>query len=318
MGGAHRAEIGGDRLGQKLRPSQSFPSRGNGLGQRPEIDGKPVVLGGDLHPTIPQTPDRVIPAVVTKGQLEGARTDGQSEHLVAEADPKDREGPEKAAQRACGRCERFRIAGPIGDEDPIGTERKNVVRGGRRRHHFHLETVAGEVAEDIGLHSQVDGDDQTLSVPFGLEPERFGGRDPRCEVLALHGGCGGSSLFQIGFRHSGPHRHGHRSPVTEMACQPAGIYVAQGDNAMVAEVVGEAPLGAPIRGPPGHGAHHKTRHRRTRRLGVVAGYSVVADVRGGHHDHLTRIGGVGQDLLIAGHRSVEHRLACDHSFGADR
>jgi hypothetical protein len=45
-------------------------------------------------------------------------------------------------------------------------------------------------------------------------------------------------------------------------------------------------------------------HRRSR-------YSVIADQRVGEDDDLARVGGVGDRLLVAGHRGVEDDLAGD-------
>src|SRR5690606_21220554 len=44
-------------------------------------------------------------------------------------------------------------------------------------------------------------------------------------------------------------------------------------------------------------------------LHVVDADAVVADVRVGHRDDLPVVAGVGEDLLVAGHRGVEHDLA---------
>ena len=50
-------------------------------------------------------------------------------------------------------------------------------------------------------------------------------------------------------------------------------------------------------------------------LGVDA---VVADLRVGHGDDLAAVAGIGEDLLITGHRGVETDLAVDLSVGAER
>ena len=49
-------------------------------------------------------------------------------------------------------------------------------------------------------------------------------------------------------------------------------------------------------------------------LGVDA---VVADLRVGHRDDLPAVAGVGEDLLVAGHRRVEADFAVDFAGGAD-
>ena len=49
-------------------------------------------------------------------------------------------------------------------------------------------------------------------------------------------------------------------------------------------------------------------------LGVDA---VVADFRIGHRDDLAAIAGIGEDLLVAGHRGVEADFAVDFALGAE-
>ncbi len=51
---------------------------------------------------------------------------------------------------------------------------------------------------------------------------------------------------------------------------------------------------------------------------VVLVDAVVADLWVGHRDDLAAVAGVGEDLLIAGHRGVEADLAIDLAIDADR
>ena len=53
----------------------------------------------------------------------------------------------------------------------------------------------------------------------------------------------------------------------------------------------------------------KPGHLRTRRLDVLAVDAVVADVGVRHRDDLAGVGGIGQHLLVAAERGVEHHLA---------
>ena len=54
------------------------------------------------------------------------------------------------------------------------------------------------------------------------------------------------------------------------------------------------------------------------RLGVLGVDADVADVRIGQRDDLPGVGRIGQDLLVAGHRGVEHDLAGGVARRADR
>ena len=44
---------------------------------------------------------------------------------------------------------------------------------------------------------------------------------------------------------------------------------------------------------------------------VESGDAVVADLGGGHQDDLAPVGGVGEDLLVAGHGGVEDQFTGD-------
>ena len=68
-------------------------------GQRPEIDGEPVVLRCDLDAAVAQPPHRVVPAMVTEGEFEGPSPDRQTKHLMAEADPEQRHTAKQAFDR---------------------------------------------------------------------------------------------------------------------------------------------------------------------------------------------------------------------------
>ena len=52
-------------------------------------------------------------------------------------------------------------------------------------------------------------------------------------------------------------------------------------------------------------------------LDVLGVDAVVADQRVGHRDDLAAVGGIGEDLLVAGHGGVEADLAVDLSLGAE-
>ena len=53
-------------------------------------------------------------------------------------------------------------------------------------------------------------------------------------------------------------------------------------------------------------------------LDVLGIDAVVADLRVGHRDDLAAVAGIGEDLLVAGHRRVEADFAVDFAIGADR
>ena len=79
--------------------------------------------------------------------------------------------------------------------------------------------------------------------------------------------------------------------------------------------------GAVVRGIGDGGAQdHAARARRRRhvhRLDILVVGADIADMREGEGDELSGIGGIGEDLLIAGHRGVEADFADRLAFGAE-
>ena len=91
--------------------------------------------------------------------------------------------------------------------------------------------------------------------------------------------------------------------------QGAGVDLADADDPGLDEIAVQLARGAPGGRRQRHLAHDEARDLRARRLDVLAVDAVVPDVRVGHRDDLARVGGIGQDLLVAGQRRVEDDLA---------
>lgn len=73
----------------------------------------------------------------------------------------------------------------------------------------------------------------------------------------------------------------------------------------------------PVRGLGDAGANYQAQGSRRRGLDIIVIGADIADVRKGESDDLTGIGGIGHDLLIAGHAGVEAHFADAHALGAD-
>ena len=73
--------------------------------------------------------------------------------------------------------------------------------------------------------------------------------------------------------------------------------------------VGEVFLVAPVGGHERQVADDEARGVDAARLGILGVGADVADVRIGERDDLAGVGGIGEDLLVAGHRGVEDHLA---------
>ena len=145
-----------------------------------------------------------------------------------------------------------------------------------------------------------------------LEADRLGRGDRAGEVGAVHRGLGGDPLARLGLRRLGREDPAaHRAAVADVADQGAGVDAADRRHAAVAEPVEPAALGGGdvlavlgVAHDDAAGVDAVGLHRRRRD-------AVVADQRIGEDDDLARVGGVGDRLLVAGHRGVEDDLAGD-------
>ena len=87
-------------------------------------------------------------------------------------------------------------------------------------------------------------------------------------------------------------------------------------NAVLGEVVAQLPAAAEIARPSAGFPDHQPREPDPRGFLVLAVDPVVADVRLGQQNGLTPVRGIGEDLLVAGHRCVEDQLAGRFLSGA--
>ena len=83
------------------------------------FDGKTVILGGDLDPSRQHIQYRLIRAAMTKLELKCLSAAGQSEQLMTEADAKDRNLAQNAANALLGIVQRLRIARAVAQKHTI-------------------------------------------------------------------------------------------------------------------------------------------------------------------------------------------------------
>ena len=109
----------------------------------------------------------------------------------------------------------------------------------------------------------------------------------------------------------------HGALIAENAGDRAGVHPLDPRDIMLFQIGIQIALTAEIAPAPGQMTDHKGLRPRPDGLIVRAVHAVIADERIRHHDALSRIGRVGQDLLVAGHGGVEHHLAHPVSRSAD-
>jgi len=77
-------------------------------------------------------------------------------------------------------------------------------------------------------------------------------------------------------------------------------------------------LGAPVGDDPAGLAHDEALDPRAHRFSVGFVDAVVADQRISHADDLACVGRIGENFLVAGHRSVEDHLAANFTLRGPR
>ena len=308
------------------------------LGQRIGRHGETVVHRHDLDLAGGEVLHRMVGAVVTLMHLLGLGAERQRQHLVAEADAEDRHV--LLDQRLDGRhgviAGRRRIAGAVRQEDAIGIVGEDVLGAGRRRHQDHPGAFAGHPTQDVALGAVVDGDDGVARLGLGgvagipdpglLVPDhRFGARSLLGEIEADKAAPGGGARLQgvdIELAVRLVRDHGvHGTLFADQRGEGAGVDARQGDDTAVLEPGIEVAGGAIVRrlghiGPEDR-ADRAGRIGRDQILLVLVIGADIADMREGEGDDLPRIGGIGEDLLIAGEGGVEAHLALDRAGGAE-
>src|SRR5690606_21989571 len=101
-----------------------------------------------------------------------------------------------------------------------------------------------------------------------------------------------------------------RAVVSDVAREGPCVEIADGDDGVSAQVRGQVLLRTPVRDEGARVADHEARY-----VGGLAALRVltvdarVADMGRGHRHDLTGVGGIRQDLLVAGHACREHDFA---------
>src|SRR5579862_799157 len=196
--------------------------------------------------------------------------------------------------------------------------------------------MAGELAQNVALDAVVDGDDVifgavALAVAFVPNPGRFvpgktlAGGHHRHEIHAEEAGPGfGLALerfdIEAAGRLVGNDRVRHAFFANEGG-ERAGVDAGKPDDAAALQPGIEMFCGAIVRRLGDGGMqHHAARARRRREvdgLDVVLVGADVADMGKREGDDLARIGRIGEDLLVAGHRGVEADFAGRVACGAE-
>ncbi len=149
-----------------------------------------------------------------------------------------------------------------------------------------------------------------MSSPSGSRMTGSGGRDLLRQVGAGHRRLGHHPLARLGLGQlAGEHAAAHRALVADVAHQRAGVDAGERRDAAVRQPGEPAALGVRRVLAVDALAHDHRAGVHGVGLHVVGRHAVVADQRVGEDDDLAAVAGVGDRLLVAGHRGVEDDLA---------
>jgi hypothetical protein len=155
-------------------------------------------------------------------------------------------------------------------------------------------------------------------LPCGFGPlVGAGHRDDLGQVEPGHAGKGAREFDRARLVVSDQDRAGLRTPVAQDPRQAARVDVGDRDHLLPPQILGERLAGAEVRVHMRQVAHDQPGRVHAVRLDILGIGAGIADVRVGKRDDLPAVARIGQDLLVAGHRRVEHDFADGMAGGAD-
>ena len=206
--------------------------------------------------------------------------------------------------------------GPLPSSTPSGSTASTCSAVASQGNTVTRAPGLAEDAHDRPLHPVVEhGDVCPLRQPIASSRSGSVQETPPASAWPAISGSARAIASSLGGRRAVVgDRRAHRAAVAQPAGQHPRVQPLDADHAVAGEPVGEAlaPVGAGVAAL----ADDDRPGVRPGRLGRVLLDPVVADHRLGEGDHLPGERGVGDDLLVAGHRGDEHQLADRRAGGA--
>ena len=210
-------------------------------------DREAVVLRGDRDPAGAQVLDRVVGAAVAERELERLQADRAAEQLVAEADAEHRLAPTSVADR-CRRCSRARPGrrGRGRGRTPSGSRASSSSARRRARVAARASRRASVKLRTIERLMPVSSATIRGPSPSPSKIARLGDRHLAGEVAADHARLGVDPLARLAPRGivAGEDPAAHRARVADVADERARVDAGDARDAVVAQPVEPALLGA--------------------------------------------------------------------------
>jgi hypothetical protein len=298
--------------------------------KRVGIDAKAVILGSDFHLIGEQILHRMVGAVVAELQLEGFAAQSQAAELMSKADAEDGDATGELANIVDSIRDGLWVTGTIGEENPIGSKSKDIVRGGTSRNYSDFAMMIDEQAKNVLLDAVIVGDDSEFArigtrarfthlfcpgrsgqLDRALLPiVGFAAGDTAGEFLPRHG----KKLFRfkdqlVGRRTVGGNHAAQRAHLADVANQRARVDIPDHGNLVTIQIELCCLCGTPIRRDLREFPDNERFNVRSRRFFVVEVRTHVADVGIGQAHDLPGITGVGEYFLITGEAGIENDFA---------
>ncbi len=281
-------------------------------GDRVDVDRVVVVLAGDLDLAGHHVLDRRVGAVMAVRQLERPPADRQPQQLMPHADPVRREEAQHLPDGVVGVLRTVRIAWAVGEDQPVRIERHDLRRRGLRGHDDHLGTGLLELVHDRVLDAEVDHHDPRRLLEAGARVRKgrrhLGRHVATVDVLVVARLLDQLGLERVVDRTVMDHALDHAARAQPTG-QGAGVDPLDPDDQVLLHEALKILVRAVVAGRTRELAHDEAARERSVRLHVVDRDPVVPDVGIGHRHDLAVVARIGQDLLVAGHRGVEHDLS---------
>ena len=313
---------------------------GDELAQAGEQQAKAMVLRGDLHAAAHQVHNRLVATAVAELELFHLSTAGKADHLVAQANAKDRHLADQLLHLLVGLHHGIGVARAVGQKDAVGVHVENLTRGRVPRHDGEVAAGADETLQNAALHAAVISDHFVAGRSGFRECKVMrGGQIGSCKLMRLgtahgldqvlahqRGRCGQTLSKLVDVENLSRDNAHLGTVVAQVAHQGAGIDALDGDDAVNTQILRHADSRAPVGRRGAHVADDHATHggsargtsgiTREGRLDVGLVDAVVANLRIGHGYDLAGIARVGHDLKVALERGVEADFAGRGALGA--
>src|SRR2546422_3192159 len=272
----------------------------------------------------------MIRAMMAELQLERLASEREAAKLMPQADAEYRYAPRQLANRFDGVIDRLRIARSIGQKNPVGLERQNVLGRSLGGNDLHVAVMIDQQAQDVLLDAEIVGRHAEprrvvliVRTAHLLRPGRSRKFDratlPFVRLAARHAArqllpCHGRRLFGLkdtllGCRSVRGHDAAQSADISYVPHQGARIDIPDDGDFVPVEVELRRFRGTPTGGHRGKLTHNQRLDVRPRRFLVVQICAHVSDVGIGKTNDLSRIAGVGENFLVSGEAGIKNDFA---------